>query len=360
MVKERIYINGRFLTRPITGVERTAYELIRALDQIIDKQQVPDSYEYVVIYSGEIVNPITLKHIKLLKKGVLKGNAWEQFELPVYTAGRLLVSLCTISTLFKRRQLLMVHDASFAANPQFFPKALRKWYNFAIPILGKKVCRLITVSQFSKAELCKYFGFKPYNIDIIYNSAEHILRFGRPGEAFKKRINSLKPYVLAVSSLSANKNFRGLSEAIKQVDFKNYRMLIAGGAMKTLQQTTLDPAVVQLGYVCDAELRYLYSQAALFVFPSFYEGFGIPPLEAMVSGCPVLASGTSSMPEVLGDACEFFDPDKTGTLALKLSALLNDGHRLEALKLKGQERASLYNWNTSAIKLYRLIEQYVS
>src|SRR4051812_20778442 len=121
MKLQQIYINGRFLTQTLTGVQRTAFELVTALDKLIGEQQA-GTHEYSLIYSGVMVNKITLNHIKLAKKGFLKGNLWEQFELPFYTRDGLLVSLCTISTLFKRKQFVMIHDASVFVNPQFFPK----------------------------------------------------------------------------------------------------------------------------------------------------------------------------------------------------------------------------------------------
>jgi glycosyltransferase involved in cell wall biosynthesis len=355
--KDIAYINGRFLTRPLTGVERTAYELVLALDKLL-ADQPGTTYQYILIYSGMLCNPIALKRIQLVKKGVFTGNLWEQLELPFYTGGSLLISMCTISSLFKRKQLLTVHDASFMAQPQFFPSAVRNWYKLAIPFLGRRIRKLITVSAFSKAELIKYFGFKEEHVVVIYNAADHLLRFNEPSDHFRKKINALKPYVLAVSSMSANKNFRGLSKEVEQINFKGHRMLIAGGIIPTLKQVSLPGGVNYLGYVSNEELRYLYANASLFVFPSFYEGFGIPPLEAMIAGSPVLASNTSSMPEVLNDACEYFDPYNEGDLAAKIQLLLDDEDRLRSLTMRGQRQAALYSWQHSAKKLHLLIEKY--
>ncbi len=359
-MKKKIFLNGRFLTRPLTGVQRTAYEMIMALDSLIGQGRInTHDYDFILIYSGTITNPIELKHIKLLQKGVFKGNIWEQLELPLLTAGSLLVSMCTISSLFKFKQMVIVHDASFVVNPGYFSFGFRTWYKFAIPYLARISRHMITVSNFSKSELVKYSGFKAEKTSVIYNAADHVLRFEDPDANFVKKIEALKPYCLAVSSLGANKNFQGLSRAVSKIDFSQYHMLIAGGVIGALKQASSTGSVVTyLGYVSNAELKYLYQNASLFVFPSFYEGFGIPPLEAMIMGCPVAASNTSSIPEVLEDACVYFNPADDDSIAGAIHTLINDDNRLAALKVKGYEQAAKYNWEKSAMQLYNLMVKY--
>ena len=352
---KNIFFNGRFLTQPITGVQRTAYELMLALDQLLEEKFIDiEKYSFTLIYSGELLNPINLRHIRLVKKGFLSGNLWEQLELPFYTAGSLLISMCTISSLFKRKQIVIVHDASFIVNPKFFPPAIRLWYQFAIRLLGKTARHLITVSNFSKHELITHIGFTDKKTSVIYNAADHILRFNEPAAAFINKINSLKPYCLAVSSLSENKNFPRLAQAISNINFEGFNMLIAGGVMPTLQETTQELNVNYLGYVTNEELKYLYANASLFLFPSLYEGFGIPPLEAMISGCPVISSNTSSLPEILGDACCYIDPLNVNDMAEKIGSLLLNPEELNKLTVRGLYQAAKYNWKKSAEALFAI------
>lgn len=355
-----IYLNGRFLTQTITGVQRTAYELVIALDELIELGIIDkNKYLLILIYSGTLTNPISLKHIKIIKKGVLKGNLWEQLELPFYTADGLLLSMCTVSTLFKIKQIVIIHDASPAVNPSYFPFAIRVWYKLAFKVLGTISRQIITVSNFSKSELVKCCGFNPHKVAVVYNAANHILKYKEPNEAFKQKIEALKPYCLAVSSLGANKNFKSLSRAVNSINFKNYKMLIAGGVMPTLQNAILDTSVNYLGYVSNEELKYLYAHASLFIFPSFYEGFGIPPLEAMISGCPVLASHTSALPEVLGDACKYCDPANYQSIASQITLLINNADGLVHLKAKGYQQAAKYNWHTSALQVFEIIKGFL-
>jgi glycosyltransferase involved in cell wall biosynthesis len=357
--RKTIYLNGRFLTQPITGVQRTAAEMVKALDELIVNGDIDESrWSFVLIYSGNLLNKLPLKRITLKKRGVLKGNLWEQLELPIYTWGKLLVSMCTISCLLKRKQIVFVHDAAFVVNREAFSFAFRTWYNFAIKALGNIALHIVTVSNFSKTELIKHVGFKEKKITVIYNAGEHILNFAEAGSDFKERIRQLMPYCLAVSSQSPNKNFNGLSNAIKSIDFKNYQMLIAGGISSTLKQVALNDAVKYLGYVSDEELKFLYSNASLFIFPSFYEGFGIPPLEAMVCGCPVVSSNTAAMPEVLGDGCFYCDPSDVSSIAEAIVTLINNPEQLATVKKKGYEIAGDYHWRKSAAQFFSLINKY--
>lgn len=354
-----VFINGRFLTRPLSGVQRSAYEIVKALDELIEK--TPEAYReisFTLIYSGEIINPMELKHIQLLERGFFSGNIWEQLELPFYSEGCLLVNLGSIAPIIKTKQVLLIHDASFFVNKHFFSAAFRYWYQMAIPILGKLSRHIITVSEFSKAELIKYAHIKKDKISVIPNAADHIPYFNDPDEQFKLKIDVLKPYCLAVSNLGANKNFSGLSKALQYVNFDKYTMVIAGGGLSTLKRETVASNITYLGYVSNGELKYLYQNASLFIFPSFYEGFGIPPLEAMISGCPVIASNTTSIPEVCGDACAYFNPNDPIDMGHQINALLNDGSKLSDLKAKGYQRAAMYSWQNSGKLLFNIIKRY--
>lgn len=359
-LKKNIYFNGRFLTQSITGVQRTAYELMIALDILLEVDKTfKEQFSFVLIYSGELINPIHLRNITLQKKGFLKGNLWEQLLLPYYTYGSILISMCMVAPLIKRKQIIIVHDASFKVNPSFFSLTFRIWYRFAISILGSRSKQIITVSNFSRQELIEKVGIPPTKISVIYNAADHMLRFKDVDESFKVKINAIKPYCLAVSSLSLNKNFGMLTKALEKVDFSLFKMIIAGGISNSLSKIRLNDSVEHIGYVTDQQLKYLYSNATLFIFPSIYEGFGIPPLEAMYCGCPVLASNSSSLPEVLGDACQYLDPRDPDDIASKIHYLINNESMLYKLQIAGLVQAHKYSWKHSAIQLLKLIEKYV-
>jgi glycosyltransferase involved in cell wall biosynthesis len=358
-MQNTIYINGRFLTVALNGIRRTAYELVYALDELIERGGVDSNrYKFIILYSGEIKNQIVLKHIQIIRRGILKGNLWEQFELPIYSFGSLLVSMCTISTLFKRKQVIIVHDASVFVNPQYFSSAFRAWYKFAVPLLGKLARHIITVSEFSKNELVKYAGFDDAKITVIYNAGEHIKRFGEPDDTFIAKIEQFKPYCLAVSSLAVNKNFNGLGKALNKITDLHHHMLIAGSKLTVLQENGQEDNMIYLGYVSNEELQYLYRNASLFIFPSFYEGFGIPPLEAMALGCPVIASDTTAMPEILGNASAYFNPYDATDMSVKIDLLLKNNDELTKLKNAGYRQSQAFNWTDSALRMYNILTSY--
>jgi len=359
-MRKRIFFNGRFLTQSITGVQRTAHEMVKALDCLIDEGIIdPNQFEFILIVPKGTIMSLELRHIRQVQKGFLSGNLWEQLELPFYTFGHLLISMGSISSLLKTRQMVVVHDAATFSNPASFKRIFSAWYQAAIRILSKTALQIITVSNYSKAQLIKYTGIKLDRISVIYNGADHIKNFGDADEEFKKKIDMLHPFMLGVSSLHPHKNFEVLSKAIVSADIAEYKMVIAGGAhAKSFDKIVLDKSVIVLGYVTNEQLKYLYSKASLFIFPSLFEGFGIPPLEAMMLGCPVLSSNTTAVPEVLGDACQYFDPHNVNDLVSKLEALVKNKDRLLELKQKGYERAGLYKWKTSATSLFELIKRF--
>jgi glycosyltransferase involved in cell wall biosynthesis len=264
-----------------------------------------------------------------------------------------------ISCLLKKKQIIIMHDAGTFSHPYFFKTVFRTWYKFAISVLARFSLHIITVSEFSKKALVKHTGIKECKITVIKNSPEHIKRYGEPDIAFKRKVEELIPFFLGVSSVHPHKNFEILSKAIISANLGEYRVVIAGGSYgKSFDKVILDDSIVRLGYVSNEELKHLYSRASLFIFPSLFEGFGIPPLEAMTVGCPVLSSYSTAMPEVLGDACEYFNPKDEKELVIKLEMLINNKARLQELQRKGYERVPLYSWQNSAEALLKLVKEF--
>lgn len=359
-MQKTIFLNGRFLTQPITGVQRTAHEMIKALDRLLQEGVIDKAkFKFILVFPKGRIHHLDLIHIYQVQRGFLKGNLWEQLELPFYTSGRLLISMGSISAILKRRQIVLIHDAGTFSNPAYFKLLFRTWYQVVIRILSKTSLQIVTVSDYSKNQLIRYTGVKENRISVIYNAADHITLFGEADKAFKKRIDGFYPFMLGVSSLHPHKNFELLSKAIAKADLAGYKMIIAGGShSKSFSSIVLHKSVIVLGYVTNEQLKYLYSKASLFIFPSLFEGFGIPPVEAMILGCPVLSSNATALPEVLGNSCEYFDPNAVNDLVCKLELLVNDKDHLDELRSKGYKQAATYSWKKSAIALFTLIERF--
>ncbi|MDF9298573.1 glycosyltransferase family 4 protein [Geobacillus stearothermophilus] len=357
---KKIIINGRFLTQPITGVQRFALELVRGLDELIERRTICSNVDLVIMTPRNTINDIDLKNIKVIPIGRLKGHLWEQLELPFYSRGGLLVNLCNTGPLLKRKQIVTIHDAAIYSKPEGFTKIFIYWYKFLFKILSIIACRIVTVSEFSKNELVHYCKVKQNKIRVISEGWEHIQRADADLDVFQKYNINPKKYILAVSSLNPNKNFQGIVKAIESLGNIGADIVIAGGTNPKIfsaSNDSLPNTVRYIGYVTDEELKALYEKAAGFIYPSFYEGFGLPPLEAMACGCPVIVSNVASLPEVCGDAALYVDPYSPEDIAEKIKLLLSDDKLREELKRKGLERAKLFSWEKCAKETIKVIEE---
>ena len=354
-----IFINARFLTQATTGVQRYAIEVVKAWDAMLESGELDRRKIRLMLLAprGELLD-LQLKHIPLRQAGCFNGQIWEQIELPFYAAGNFLVNLCNSAPLLKRNQSVTIHDASVFGFPQAYGFRFRAWYKFLHRVLATTVKRVLTDSCFSQRELIRYAGIAERKIRMVHLGSEHI--HAVPADAGIISRNGLDKvqFVLAVSSMSPHKNFQAIVNAIPLMK-NNIQVVIAGGMNPRVfsQSGALLPDnVMQLGYVSDAELRALYEHAACFVYPSFYEGFGLPPLEAMACGCPVIAASAASLPEVCGDAVLYCDPHDAADIAKKIGQLMSDQTLRDALRIKGLARARQFSWAACARATWAAID----
>lgn len=343
---KQVVLNGRFLQRSVTGVERFAVEILRDLNSRIAHGSISDIEPIIAIPSG--VRPKEIfSHIPFVPVGRWQGYAWEQIELPIFCAGRPLLSLCNTAPVFYKQQLVVIHDAAVYAIPQAFSTSFKLVYKLMHKLLAIRRIPVATVSHFSKRELIKHFGFDSGLLQVVSEGAEHVLRHAPDISILGRHGLAPQRYVLAVSSMAEHKNFKLVLEALASMHNPPFQVAIAGGANLSIFGDVVveqNEHVRCLGYVSDAELRALYENALCFVFPSLYEGFGIPPLEAMICGCPVLASSAASIPEVCGDAALYFDPRSASELAIALGQVATDSSCTLKLSDAGRARVSSFSW----------------
>jgi len=349
-------LNGRFLTRRPTGVDRFAYELLAVIDQWIGEgNPLVDGLRFRIALPKSADAVRTFPHIPSFQLGRRSGQFWEQWELPrAMSEDEWLLSLCNTAPLIARQQVVAIHDAATVAVPQAFSRAFRTWYQILMPALGRRARAVVTVSEFSRLQLQESFGVPAAKISVVSEGGEHILRTQPDMQTLDRHGLQKRPYVLAVSSMAEHKNFQLVLEALTKIPQPPFDVAIAGGANSAVfgaAGAALGSQVKWLGYVSDAELRALYDGAMAFVFPSIYEGFGIPPLEAMHCGCPVLAAKAASIPEVCGDAAMYFDPRSPDDLAKLLLQISSDAELRSALRAKGFEQAKRFSWETGAQQL---------
>ncbi|AQG81316.1 glycosyltransferase family 4 protein [Spirosoma montaniterrae] len=350
-----IVVNARFLTQPITGTQRFAIELCRGLKQLRPDITLlaPDR-----IIHKDIAEELNVQVVGRMRKGIL----WEQLELPLLLnrlGNPLLLNFCNLAPIMYRNNVVSVLDLSFKLHPEWFSRRFSLLYNFFIPreVAGAK--RIITISENTKQDIAQHYGVPLTKIDIVYPSVSSI--FLEPPA--QKLPNKYGSYILAVSSIDPRKNFAGLIEAFKAGNFGETKLLIVGSEHKVFADNRIkelvagDPRVVFTGYVSDTDLVGLYQNAQVFAYPSFFEGFGIPPLEAMACGCPTLVSNTTSLPEVCGDASVYVDPHKIESITNGLTTILNDAALRKSLIEKGYQRLPLFDLNKSVIKLMDVIKE---
>jgi glycosyltransferase involved in cell wall biosynthesis len=344
-------INGRFLTQRTTGVQRYAYEIVAALDDLLS--QTSDAAKKLamrLILPPGVETKLPLSKIRSRQTSFGSGHAWDQFVLP-FCAGAGVLSLGNFGPLLARRQIVCIHDANTFILPESYSRTFGLAYRTLLPLLGNRASRVATVSQFSADMLVKYGVCRQEKIFIAPNGHEHVLRW----DARRARIPLLgslrRPYVLLLGSSAKHKNLDVILNQAQALDEKGIEIVVAGPTSNIFvanETAVKRPNIHYAGFVGDDELAALYDNALCLVFPSRTEGFGIPPLEAMAKGCPVISSNAASLNEVGGDAFLYVDPDDSAGWMNAIVAISTHGDLRAALSAKGKQRAPLFSWKRSA------------
>lgn len=360
MTRNTIYINGRFLTQPVTGVQRYSLELIRHMDLLLGEGSVHQDIELICLVPPGGFKQPEWKNIETRKVGWNRGNIWEQVDLPLHAGGRLLFSPANLGPYHYHNQVVTLHDASTFAIPQAYSSLFRLKYAFISKQLGRHARLLITDSEFSRQQLSFYLGIRPERLTSIPLGAEHLEKIQPDTRILEQHHLEKGCYLLTVASQSLHKNFPKVLEALSFLK-SDFPVVAAGGSFKQIFQRGHRPPFPAnfhfTGYISDEALKALYENARGFIFPSVYEGFGLPILEAMHCGCPVLSSNSACLPEVGGDAALYFDPHQTESLANAISTFLSSTKLQDELRSKGYERAARFRWPITAQRtLEKLID----
>jgi glycosyltransferase involved in cell wall biosynthesis len=351
-------INARFLTQATTGVQRVAEQLVRALDRELEgSSELRNRFSFRLVAPPGERRRIDLNHIRTVEVGRLRGQQWEQLELPAYTGGRLLLNLCNTAPI-GIRSIVVIHDASVFAVPQAYSPAFRSWYRILVPLLGRRAFRVITVSRFSREELSQRAGIPDDKLEIISLGADHLLHSPSDKGVFHRLPVGAGRYILAVGSRSPHKNLGALVAAVAALDVKHLPLVLAGGTnARVFASSAPSESSYDAGYVTDGELRALYENALCFVYPSLYEGFGLPPLEAMLCGCPALVSDAGSLREVCGSGARYCNPRDSDDIARGIREIVAEPGRREQQVRAGTARAREFTWQRSVHELIAILER---
>jgi glycosyltransferase involved in cell wall biosynthesis len=347
-------INGKFLAQPTTGVQRVARQLVLALDRRLATGTAGAVRWRLLVPEGAPVPALRAIEVQALPRPPGGLHAWEQGTLARAAGAQPLLCLAGSAPALARQPWPLLHDAAVFDHPEAYTRAFVAWYRFLFRRLARRAPRLFTVSAFSRARLAECLGVSPARFALLRPGADHL--DGVVADAALLRQHSLheKPYLLAVGSANPTKNLARLMQAWAQVP-ADARLVVCGGAAPRVFAETSHPdgdaRVVRLGPVDDAALKALYAGAAGLVFPSTYEGYGIPPLEAMRCGCAVAASTAPAVREACGDATLAFDPASVPAIAAALRALLDDEALRARLRERGARHAAALRWDDTAAAL---------
>ena len=319
-----ILINGKILFRRITGVERYAREVINAIDKKAEK----DKYWIAIPGYYKDENAVTFKNLKIIYINSPKiSMIWDQVTLPLFSVrNKCVIVNFDFTTSFLRPGISTIHDMSFKANPHFFlinikQKLVKTKLNMYCYRIVHSKYPIFTVSHFQKSEIEKYYGITDMNrIVVANNSWQHFKDVSYDDSVFEEFKIPKKQYYFSLSSNTINKNFKWIYEAAVN-NPKSYFVIVGG-------QTSISKDVLKslgnifyLGYQSDERVKSLYRECKAFIFPSFYEGFGIPPMEAMSVGAKAIVSNTSCLPEIYGESVYYINPNDS---AINLDELISE------------------------------------
>lgn len=343
-----IYINGKFLSAPLNGVHRTAAHYASGLMARARQAGVPCTLLAPETPAAEPLPDLAAT----VRPGPLGGGqGWEMLTLPALAADGLLLNFCNLGPLLHRNSVVMIHDAQTYLYPRDYSGLQAAAYRALLPRIGRRARRVLTVSDYSRKCLAAY-GISPADkIGVIHNGTDHLR--GGAAEQGVLAAWGLVPgsYVMVLGSTKTYKNISRIFAALPE----GLRLVVAGGpgpAAYVAKGWSPPGGTVFTGPVSDGALRALYAGAAVFAFPSLTEGFGLPPVEAMHCGAPVVASTEGAMPEVCDCAALYVDPDDTEGWRVALARVATDRGLADDLRQKGAVRAAWLSWEAATDRLW--------
>lgn len=343
------------------GIGRYSYELSKSLYNLNEDMKI------VIRSEDEMLFDFVDKDDLIVIDGISNGpkrNLFEQFELPKMIAKQYPDAIIhypdSMAPIFaKNKCIITVHDIAFKALKDVFTFKTKLWKNFATKLSLRKADRIIAISEYTKKEIVKYYGQElSGRIDVVYNGFNDFSNEKINKEKIRKEIIELEEekYILTVSTISPRKNIDRLIRAYAESEVKSdAKLVIAGGfgwlyedVVKLVDELKLSDRIIFTGKINDDELKLLYSKASIFVYPSIYEGFGLPPLEAMSYKIPCIVSDVTSMPEVVGNAAVLFDPLNINDLKQKIENLFYDSNLQKKYSNLGAIKVCEFSWDKCA------------
>ena len=367
----KIVINALGPSKVKAGIGNYLSNLINKLS-IVDKKN-----KYIIFASSEnkIFYKTQNKNFFIIDIGFWGRNNllrifWEQLILPVKLLEHkadILFSPGFVCPLIKAvKYITVIHDMTFFSHPQVHTFFKKLYFPFMIKRSVKRSEKIIAISYNTKKEIIKYIKIPPEKIVVTHLSANKFSKSNIKDEKkfLSEKYNIKSEYLLFVGMIEPRKNLDLIIEAFKKFSDKTIKLVIVGkkgwmvdDLFEKIKLKNLDEQIIFTGFVPDNELEIFYKTAKVFLYPSLYEGFGIPVLEAMTTGCPVITSNISSLPEVAGDAAILIDPENSEELSDAVNKLINDVKIREELVKKGFENTKKFSWKKTAKQTLLVFEE---
>ena len=361
----KVLIDVRLLTKGGTsGIEEYTRNLVHSL------LSISSTDEHYFFYNGFRKAPLDFSgrivdwHIpnKLLDASVRFFN-WPKLDNFI-PADVIFSPHFNIVASARAPRVITFHDISFIHHPYFFSRKQRLWHWLqAVREQARSATKIIAVSEFTKADLVASFGLPADKIEVVYSG------IGKQFTSnFQRQISNEKPYILYLGTLEPRKNVDALIRAFtllkQKAELRNIQLVLAGRpgwlygkVLDELRRSPYRADIILKGGVTDAERVRLYQGARAFVYPSLFEGFGLPPLEAQASGCPVVASDRTSLPEILGHSALLVNPWNVEQLAEAIEASIVDSKERDGLIAAGLENAKRFQWVKAAEQVSRILHE---
>jgi glycosyltransferase involved in cell wall biosynthesis len=337
----------------MTGVQRSAYEIVSRLLR-------GDQERYRLLspkVEGHRAPLLPVEHAGRIRI----GHLWEQFELPrlVRAVGKdaVLYSPANSGPLAVTRQVLTIHDLFPVEHPEWFSRPFSAWYRWLIPRLVRKVAYILTNSQYTRQRVLDRFDLDEDRVVLCHFAQNERFVPVSDENLAQLRVDQGLPerYLLAVGTVEPRKNFATLVAAWRLTSARKQgiKLVVAGGAAREAvfnasssgADALEDPTIRQLGFFPDEHLPLLYQGAEAFVFPSLAEGFGLPVLEAMACGAPVICSNTTALPEISGGAAYLVPPLEIDAWAEAIDSVLYDSDVRQRMRSEGIRQAARFSWS---------------